>query len=239
MVARDVFVLRLQHVQTWLYFSAHCLSTSGVSRPRRSSQVMRSHRTSSKRFVPTASERLEPRLALSGASTAHVSWHSHSIVLNGQLHGQVQVIPPTTTVHTYTIDETTGKVTQGPDQIVPIPDAPNTMVFHGQGHIGALGSGSATLSGSLYQGGFHPANAPDINGNLTLTTHKGSILLSVTGGSPAANAKSSYHLSYRIVSGTGAFTHVRGSGKMLLQSSALVSGSASFHLSLPDKSHGA
>jgi hypothetical protein len=192
-------------------------------------------------FRPLVNDRLEPRLALNGASVValvQASIHGHKIALRGRIQGRIEVVNLTTTIPTFVTDPTTGQSIPGPILIVTTVDAATPLVIQGQGHVKPLGHGHASLTGTLYEGGYRPEDSPDISGTLTLSGRRGSVVMSVTGGVPTVNTQASYHLTYKITSGTKAFAHAKGSGSMLLETPLQSTTTFSFSLKMPDKLKG-
>lgn len=90
-------------------------------------------------------------------------------------------------------------------------DAPLPVRLNASGKLTRLGR--ATLSGTLEFGGFLLAGRPDISGSVTLANARGSVTLRLTGsGGNGQIPGSRFVLDASIVSGTRAFTHVRGIG---------------------------
>jgi hypothetical protein len=71
-----------------------------------------------------------------------------------------------------------------------------------------------TMTGLLAFGGFRPRNQPDVTGTVTLTNVRGSVTVRLTGfGWNGQIPNRRFGLHALIVSGTGAYTNVRGLGK--------------------------
>jgi len=90
-------------------------------------------------------------------------------------------------------------------------DAPWRFDLSGTGTLQGLGK--VRMSGSIHFGGFLPAGRPDIVGTITLTNARGSITVRLTGhGGQGQLPNHRFALNATIVSGTGAYHALRGTG---------------------------
>ncbi|WP_406694727.1 hypothetical protein V5E97_27110 [Singulisphaera sp. Ch08] len=97
------------------------------------------------------------------------------------------------------------------DQDNRAADAPLEVNLNGAGKIQGLGR--STYTGTLNFGGFRLPNQPDIQGTVKISNAKGSITIQLSGSgghSQIPNAR--FALNASIVSGTGAYTNLRGIG---------------------------
>jgi hypothetical protein len=93
----------------------------------------------------------------------------------------------------------------------PIPDVGRTVNFTG---MGAFNGQKATLSGNIHIGGFI---APPDPGQVTIMTSLGSLTLKVHGAPvPTAVTDKAIHLVATIVSGTGSYRNLSGTGTATL-----------------------
>ena len=77
------------------------------------------------------------------------------------------------------------------------------------------GVGRVTMTGSLAFGGFGLRNQPDVTGTVTLTNVRGGATVRLTGfGGNGQIPNRRFGLNALIVSGTGAYTNLRGHGKV-------------------------
>lgn len=97
------------------------------------------------------------------------------------------------------------------DQDNRAADAPLQVRVNGTGRIQGLGR--STMTGTLNFGGFRMANQPDISGTIKITNAKGSITIELSGsGGHGQIPNARFALNASIVSGTGAYSNLRGIG---------------------------
>lgn len=90
-------------------------------------------------------------------------------------------------------------------------DAPYRVDLNGSGQVKGLGK--VTMTGAINFGGVQVPNVPDVSGTVTLTNSKGSVTIQLTGsGGYGQIPNRRFGLSASIVSGTGAYSNVRGIG---------------------------
>lgn len=141
----------------------------------------------SRAFRPGASA-LEPRALLSAAQVAV------SAVGTPRLSGRI-----------------TGQYQGGQDNRAA--DAPLRVVLAGNGPV----LGRSRMTGMLAFGGYRLAGLADVNGSLTLTNGRGSIKIQLSGpGGFEPVSGNRFELDASIVSGTGAYTNVRGIGSAVV-----------------------
>ncbi|AGA27866.1 hypothetical protein [Singulisphaera acidiphila] len=97
------------------------------------------------------------------------------------------------------------------DQDNRAADAPLQVNLDGSGKIQGLGR--STMTGVLNFGGFGLPNQPDLVGTVKISNAKGSITVQLSGsGGHSQIPNGRFALKASIVSGTGAYTNLRGIG---------------------------
>jgi hypothetical protein len=131
---------------------------------------------------------LEPRQLLSAASAAEVASPAFNGTFPGRLAGRYDA----------------------PHDNRPA-DEPVKVGLDGFGRVWGLGR--VRMTGSVSFGGFVPANFGDVNGTITLSNARGSVVLRVHGfGGNATIPGGQFRLAVDVESGTGAYRHQNAFG---------------------------
>jgi hypothetical protein len=119
-------------------------------------------------------------------------------------------VPPTPPpVHTITGPSWTG---HGRFAIAtPKGSTAKTYTFQGSADFGS--SGFFAITGTLQTVGNKSGQA---TGKITLSDHRGTLVLAVTGSTQSANSALPAKFTYKVVSGTGFFAHYAGQGSIQL-----------------------
>jgi hypothetical protein len=91
----------------------------------------------------------------------------------------------------------------------PIPDVGTVYQLTGAGVVAGLGR--VSVSGSLHSLGFIASG--QAGGTLTLVNHRGTLTVQLVGPAQAGFSPLPAAFTYSVTGGTGAYAHVRGSGK--------------------------
>jgi hypothetical protein len=95
----------------------------------------------------------------------------------------------------------------------PMPDVGMSYSLTGQGAVAGLGR--VSVNGSVHSLGFMAEG--EAGGTITLSNHRGSLTLQLLGPMQAGFSPLPTAFSYTVTGSTGAYMHVRGSGKATLQ----------------------
>jgi hypothetical protein len=152
---------------------------------------------------------LAAALGIYGTEFMSVSSYNPALVATAALSAEYQASAPASQPSQHLDGDLHGSYT-----IVPsIPDTPTRSDLSGSGSIQGLGQVTAT--GALVSPGFI-ANGY-VGGTLTLQNANGTLTLQLVGPSQLGFAPLPNHFDYTIVSATGAYTGMHGSGTIDLQ----------------------